>query len=109
MILVVTPGRTSRRPTATLMATPVHRCARLSLATGHGSFWSCSRMPVKPYSHCEMGRRKRAAPKDAGGGPWGAAGPAPGRAVEVSPSISWIALGAYSLVPRNTNDLGHSA
>lgn len=43
---------TSRRPTATLTAFPVHLKGRLSFATGHGSRERDSKMPVSWNSTC---------------------------------------------------------
>lgn len=45
-LATVLTKHTSKRPTATLIATPVHLNGRLSLATGHGSRASCSKMLV---------------------------------------------------------------
>lgn len=99
-------GLTSSMPTATERATPVHRRGRLSFATLHESLWSCSRMLVSWNSHCWTGMRNLDAPNELGGIGWPGRGT--GRLDGLRPSMSWICLGAYSLDPRNTYDLGHS-
>ena len=102
-----TASLTSNRPMATERATPVQRSGRLSFATGHGSRWRASRMPVSWNSHCCTGIRNLAAPMDCCG--MGCPGRGAARDVALRPSMSWICLGEYSFAPRKTYDLLHSA